>query len=138
MEKETFKESLQHGTTAFPIAVYPMKFPKDQQVLAHLHYHNEFELLVATKGHLLVQMETETYSLSAGEGLFINSGTLHTIISASPQEETGFIAVVFDYSILCTEQDITYENYIRPLLNGSLEPNSVLSPDICTLIHSLF
>lgn len=138
MEKETFKESLQHGTTAFPIAVYPMKFSKDQQVLAHLHYHNEFELLVATKGHLLVQTETETYSLSAGEGLFINSGTLHTIISASPPEETGFIAVVFDYSILCREQDISYENYIRPLLNSSLEPNSVLSPDIRTLIHKLF
>lgn len=138
MEKETLKESLQHGTTAFPIAVYPMKFPKGQQVLAHLHYHNEFEILVATKGHLLVQTESESYSLSAGEGLFINSGLLHTISSALPQEETGFIAVVFDYSILCREQDITYENYIRPLLNGSMEPNIILSPDVCSLVHELF
>jgi AraC-like DNA-binding protein/quercetin dioxygenase-like cupin family protein len=139
MEKETFKESLQHGTTAFPIAVYPMNFSKDQQVLAHLHYHNEFELLVATKGRLLVQTETETYSLSSGEGLFINSGLLHTITAtAAPQEETGFIAVVFDYSILCREQDITYENYIRPLLNGSLEPNSVLSPYVSSLVQELF
>ena len=138
MEKETLKESLQHGTTAFPIAVYPMNFLKDQQVLAHLHYHNEFELLVATKGRLLVQTEAETYSLSVGEGLFINSGLLHTITSATSQEETGFIAVVFDYSILCREQDITYENYIRPLLNGSLDPNIILSPDVCSLVRELF
>ena len=64
MEKELLKESLQHGTTAFPIAIYPMKFSRSQQVLAHLHYHNEFELLVATKGRLVVQTENETFSLS--------------------------------------------------------------------------
>jgi len=138
MEKETLKESLQHGTTDFPIAVYPMKFPKGQQILAHLHYHNEFEILVATKGSILIQTETENYSLSAGEGLFINSGLLHTITTAASKEDTGFIAVVFDYSVLCREQDITYEKYIRPLLNGSLVPDVILSPDICHHVHELF
>jgi len=139
MEKESLKESLQHGTTAFPIAFYPMKFPKEQQVLAHLHYHNEFEFLVATKGQLLVQIEGESYSLLAGEGLFINSGLLHTITADnSSPEETGFIAIVFDYSILCREHDITYENYIHPLLNGTLQPSPILSSECCNTICELF
>lgn len=138
MEKELLKESLQHGTTAFPIAIYPMKFPKTQQVLAHLHYHNEFELLVATKGQLVVQTENETYSLSEGEGLFLNSGLLHTILSAEhSQSDSGFIAAVFDYSLLCREQDIIYNNYIQPLLNGSYLPKARLCPEACTYIKEL-
>ena len=79
MERENFRETLQHGTTAFPVAIYNNTFPKHHQLLAYLHYHNEFELLVATKGTLCVQMEENSYIIPQGEGIFINSGRLHTI-----------------------------------------------------------
>ena len=71
MEKELLKESLQHGTTAFPIAIYPMKFPKTQQVLAHLHYHNEFELLVATKGSWLSKQKMKPILYQKEKGYFL-------------------------------------------------------------------
>lgn len=114
------------------------KFSKSQQVLAPLHYHNEFELLVATKGKILVQTEGETYLLSEGDGLFINSGLLHTISTTEePHGEPGFIAVVFDYSALCWDQDAVYTNYVQPLLNGSLEPEPRLHPEACAAVHAI-
>lgn len=138
MEKESLKEPLLHGTTAFPLAVYPMNFPKHQHSFAYLHYHTEFELLVASKGTLLVQIEEQCYPLAEGEGIFINSGLLHTI--TAPEDETaghGFLAVVFDYSLLCTEQEAAFQQYIQPLLHGTFELNPRLSPPACDFVRSI-
>ncbi len=138
MEKESLKEPLLHGTAAFPLAVYPMIFPKYQHSFAYLHYHTEFELLVATRGTLLVQIEEQCYTVPEGEGIFINSGLLHTI--TAPEEEPaghGFLAVVFDYSLLCTEQEAAFRQYIQPLLLGAFELNPRLSVSACDLVRSI-
>ena len=138
MEKEALKETLLHGTTDFPLAVYPMLFAKKQQVLAHLHYHNEFELLVATKGCICVQTEKETCYLPEGAGIFINSGILHTILASETEpQEHGFIAIVFDYSLLCHNKDAIWSNYIQPLLHGTLEIQPLLPPSVCNAVRSL-
>lgn len=138
MEKEALKETLLHGTADFPLAVYPMLFEKKQQVLAHLHYHNEFELLVATRGSICVQTEEQTCSLPEGTGIFLNSGVLHTILAPENEpEEHGFIAVVFDYSLLCQPKDAVWNNYIQPLLHGTLEISPLLPPVICEAVRSL-
>ena len=138
MEKESLKEPLLHGTAAFPLAVYPMRFARHQHSFAYLHYHPEFELLVAAKGTLLVQMEEQCYTLAECEGIFINSGLLHTI--AAPENEHtehGFFAVVFDYSLLCTEQELVFSNYVQPLLQGAYELNPRLSPSACDMVRSI-
>lgn len=136
MDKTNLKETLQHGTTDFPVAVYNNTFPKHQQLLAPLHYHNEFELLVATKGTLCVQMEESSFILSEGEGTFINTGKLHTI-TAPDGGEHGFIAVVFDYSFLCNEQEVVFTKYIQPLMVGSLKLGEKLPEQVCKLIQSI-
>ena len=137
MDKENLKESLQHGTTAFPIAIYHNNFEKHQHMLAHLHYHNEFELLVATKGTLCVQIEENSYTLPQGDGLFINSGLLHNI-SAQDLCEHGFIAIVFDYTMLCSPHETSYSKYIYPLINRTLDIPVLLPKEICTTVLSLY
>ena len=137
MDKENFNETLQHGTTAFPIAIYHNSFEKQQHILAYLHYHNEFELLIATKGSLCVQIEETTYFLSQGDGIFINSGLLHNI-SSNEDCEHGFIAVVFDYTLLCNPHEITYSKYIYPLINHTLDIPAILPKEVCTNIFSLY
>ena len=136
MERGNFKETLQHGTTAFPVAIYNNIFSKHQQLLAPLHYHNEFELLVATKGSLCIQMEEDSYIIAPGEGIFINSGRLHTITSHDYSEH-GFIAVVFDYTLICNEHEVAFTRYIQPVITGSLKIGEKLSPEVCQLIHSI-
>lgn len=135
MEKTGLKESLRHGTPEFPVAVYNMKFDSKQQLLASLHYHNEFELLVATKGGICVQIEEKNYYLSEGEGIFINSGSLHTITAGDSKEETrGFIAVVFDYSVVCSQQEATFNKYIRPLIKGTMEVQPLLERQLSGML----
>ena len=136
MDKTNLKETLQHGTVNFPVAVYNNIFPAQQSLLAHLHYHNEFELLVATRGTLCVQVEECSYIIPQGEGIFINSGRLHTI-SAQDEGEHGFVAVVFDAGLLCGEREIVYEKYVQPLITGSLWVKEMLPTEVCSLVYSI-
>lgn len=136
MEKEILKESLRHGTPDFPIALYNMNFDRQYDFLAPLHYHKEFELLVATRGTIRVQLEKETYILSKGEGVFINSGLIH-MISAADKTDHGFIAIVFDYTLLCTESDKIFVSYIQRIINRSLVLPFSLSEEICAKIKEI-
>lgn len=136
MDKTTLKETLQHGTPAFPVAIYNNTFDKYQQLLAYLHYHNEFELLLATKGALCIQLEENSYVLSEGESIFINSGCLHTI-TAHDGGEHGFIAVVFDYSLLCREHEAVFARYVQPLLTGRRKTLVKLPEEFGELIRDI-
>ncbi len=136
MNKDDLKETLLHGTPAFPVAIYNNTFDKQYSLLAPLHYHNEFELLIATKGSLSVQIEENTYVISKGEGLFINSGLLH-VINSYDNVDHGFIAIVFDYTMICTDRSNSFNKYIQPLINGTLNVPTKLSPEICNIVYSI-
>ena len=136
MDRYNYKESLIHGTPDFPIAIYNNTFDKQYNLLAPLHYHSEFELLVATRGTLSVQMEETLYTIPEGEGVFINSGLIHMITSMDNIDH-GFLAIVFDFSLICSEHDTAFKKYIQPIMNGTLKVPIALPPHICKLVHSI-
>jgi len=134
--RKTLKEAAPHGSYDFPVAIYNNSFNKDYNLLAPLHYHNELELLLSTKGNVLVQIEDKSYLLNEGEGIFINKGQLH-MISSDTDTGHGFIAIVFDYKVICSEFDIIFKNYIRPLINNEFLIPIRLSSDICNHIYNI-
>lgn len=135
-KRENLKEPLQHGTADFPVALYNNHFERQYDLLAPLHYHREFELLVITRGTVSIQIEKESYILHRGEGVFVNSGLLHMICSAD-QTDHGFIAIVFDYTLLCNESDKIFSSYIRPMMNQSLLLPVSLPGEICTQVEEI-
>ncbi len=136
MRQESLKEPLQHGTPDFPVALYNNHFNRQYDLLAPLHYHREFEFLVITEGVVNVQIEKESYTLQKGEGVFINSGCIH-MISGMDKTEHGFIALVFDYSLLCHESDKIFMSYIKHIINHSLLLPISLPKEICIHIQKL-
>lgn len=136
MKQENLKELLQHGTPDFPVALYNNHFNQQYDLLAPLHYHKEFEFLVITEGAVNVQIEKESYTLQKGEGVFINSGFIH-MISGMDKAEHGFIALVFDYSLLCCESDKIFTSYIKHIMNQSLLLPILLPQEICIQIEKI-
>ena len=134
MEKKLLKEAQRHGTKEFPAAIYRPVFEKQHSLLAPLHYHNEFELLIAVKNAVTVQIEEQVYPLLEGEGIFINSSLLH-MITSKEEEEHEFIAVVFDYTMLCHETDVIFSKYIRPLMNQILSQPIYLTREMCETVR---
>jgi len=136
MQQIDFREKALHGTKDFPIAIYNNTFDAGQKLLAPLHYHSEFELFLVTEGHISVQTENTTYRLAAREALFIHSGQLHTI-TAEPDAQTAFTAIVFGYQCLCNLNDLLYNKYIHPLMSGQYHIEQKLSPELARLIQEI-
>lgn len=86
MRKDFFEEHITHGSATFPVGIYNMNFNKGSDVLFPVHYHKEFEFLLINKGNVKIQLEGKTLYLKSGDGIFINSGTLHSAVSICEKE----------------------------------------------------
>lgn len=71
-------EISEHGTVAFPAACYVHELSGKE---IPWHWHEEFEALLVKEGIASVRIGKEKLRLSAGNGIFINSGTLHSVVS---------------------------------------------------------
>lgn len=133
MGRNSFEEHVVHGTADFPVGIYETHFDPEHRILFPLHYHREFELLLVTCGKIRIQLEGDTFYLSQGEGLFINSGALHFAESAE-RKECGFIAIVFSPEFIAPKHENAYEAYIRPVLKNDLMIPRSLTDDITSII----
>lgn len=116
--KKEFEEKQRHGTVEFPLGLHVLSYPQGTDVIFYIHWHQEFEFLVVTKGEILFTIEQEEYLLEPGDGIFINSNQLHSA-RAVDGKACAFFAVDFSYQVL--ESDIHSrfaKKYIRPVLNG--------------------
>lgn len=116
--KKEYEEKQRHGTAEFPLGLHKMEYPEGTEAIFYLHWHQEFEFLVVTRGRVHFTIEDKEYELNTGDGVFINSNQLHSAKTIDGGA-CAFYAVDFSYSIL--ENDIHSrfaKRYIRPVLDG--------------------
>ena len=123
------KELLQYGDPAFPIACY-----EDDLDITPVpwHWHNEWEFIYVQKGTAVILLENASISVSAGNGLFINSCTLHVIDS---QQSRGAVlhAAVFHPRLIGGSVDSVFCNRLVLPLSGDAAPRYVVLDrgDLC-------
>ena len=61
----------------FPVRVYETDLRQKPMGFNHWHWHEEFQLCVVTEGSVCMTVQEEVYSLTEGQGIFINAGLLH-------------------------------------------------------------
>lgn len=120
---ENGRELLTYGTTDFPIAFFDDDLT---EVLVPAHWHEEWELVLITGGSTQVRLAGNSFLLTAGQGYFANSGTLHaeTLKSESGHQH----AMVFSPSLISPAEDRIYDMAIRPVLGNPRLPYVLLSP----------
>ena len=106
-----------HGTYGFPVYVgrklisaYPTgSFP--------WHWHDEVEFTLAAAGRMEYRVNDSRYLLSAGEGLFCNSGALH---SGSMREDyCDYISITVHPRLLSGfEGSVVGTKYVTPLVES--------------------
>ena len=70
------KEISVHGSVAFPATCYE----DDMRVTSvPLHWHDEFEYIIAVEGVVTLNLNARQVTLGEGEAVFINSGCLHSV-----------------------------------------------------------
>lgn len=71
------KETTKQGTDEFPLAVYHSVLSKNILGYIPLHWNEELQFCLVTRGTIDFSINSSKCRLQTGEGLFINSGRLH-------------------------------------------------------------
>lgn len=95
---ENQMETTIHGTAEFPIAVYETVLAKNILGYVDWHWHNELQLCYITAGKVQFKANQEEYMLTNGEGIFINSGCLHTARPLTP--DAAYVCIDVSPSLL--------------------------------------
>lgn len=132
MELTSQKRELKlHGTYGFPVYVgrkpisaYPTgSFP--------WHWHDEVEFTLAASGSMEYRVNDSRYQLSAGQGLFCNSGALHSGSALQEARDCDYISITVHPRLLSGfEGSVIGSKYVSPLLESQGLPSLLLSPDV--------
>lgn len=107
------QEIRQHGTPDFPCGHYML--PQELQV--PWHWHEEFECAVIRQGLVHYNTSQGDFLLEAGDGIFLNSGALHTTIPQTDSLCQKHTLVFHGKLVYGTTDSIFYQKYIQRLLS---------------------
>lgn len=111
-------ETVKHGTADFPLEVHTIHQADGFSLYPHIH--KEFELLVITEGSGKIFIDGKANELSAGDGVFINSGALH-MGTGDGKESCSFYAIVFSAEMFGRfGNDLIMNKYVSPIINGKV------------------
>jgi AraC-like DNA-binding protein len=121
------KELNVHGTSTFPLAIYN----DDLQLnFVPWHWHEELELIVVIENKLDIRIGTEKYIIEKGDGVFINSETLH-FISVLEGKPGQLKSIVFHPRLIGGYSDsIFWQKYLSPILKNPSLSHIILKKEI--------
>ena len=98
LQYKIYHENKTHTPDDFPYNTYLCSIPLDFQSV-NLHWHDEVEIIVIKKGIGIVSVDLTTYSVSAGDIIFVLPGQLHAI-SQKDNEIMEYENILFKSSLL--------------------------------------
>lgn len=109
------KELNSHGTSSFPLAIYNDDLKWN---FVPWHWHEELEFIIVVENKLDIRIGTDRFIIEKGNGIFINSGTLHFITDLEGQ--TGQLkSIVFHPRLIGgNSNSIFWQKYISPILKN--------------------
>jgi len=115
-------ESIRYPDEAFPYIMYTHtnmgSTPKGRGV-NDLHWHEELQITLVTKGKLTIQINGIDHRLDAGQAIFINKSVLHIVTHLTYDGE--YVSFNFPEKLLAFYSDSAMEkSYVLPFTNSYL------------------
>ena len=126
-----FRESTVHGTPQFPMQVYANNFDWYDNHIIDWHWHPELEFAVVLSGKVTCYLNDTCFQLKKGEGIFINSNTMHMEAPSDDSEKAFMTTVCFlpDFIGDCGGE-LIYKKYVRPIVGDGSLKGMTLSSDV--------
>jgi len=120
--KKQLHEAIRYPDEAFPYIMYTHSnkgsIPAGRGV-NDLHWHEELQMTLVTKGNLTIRINGLDYSLRTGQAIFINKSVLHMVTHLSHDGE--YVSFNFPEKLLAFYSDSTMErNHVLPYTNSYL------------------
>lgn len=126
------RQEMKHSISGFEMACYTSEFSKRTYDYVDWHWHTEFQLCLVTKGAVCFRVDDRQYEIKRGDGIFINSQSVHM---AKPHqcEEAAYFCMDFHPNMICRDCGSSlYRSHLLPALGGTGLSAVALSAD-----HSL-
>lgn len=128
--QENQKELKEHGNYAFPVNISIERIESYEKGTFLWHWHPEIELTLILSGQIEYQIEDQTYLLSAGDGVFCNSNSLHSGHMYKNQDCT-YLSITFHPRFLYGyENCILNTKYVNFITSNELWSSLVLEKSV--------
>lgn len=120
--KKQFFEAIQYPDEDFPYIMYTHtnrgSIPVGRGV-NDLHWHEELQMTLVTKGKLNIRINGIDYTLGRGQAIFINKSVMHIVTYLSHDGE--YVSFNFPEKLLAFYSHSAMEkNHVQPYTNSSL------------------
>lgn len=120
------KETTQHGSFDFPLAIYTTQISKNLLGYIAWHWHEELQFCIVTEGIVEFSINNHIVQLSKGEGIFINVGQIHQAKNHL-SSEGSYICLDFHPNLLSGFMgSIIHTKFVSPYIKPE-------SPSYCVL-----
>lgn len=111
-------ENKQHGTYLLPYDIYGTQIP-DFYTLYPIHWHEEMEVVIATSGRCLYDVDFKKYEVKEGDILIIPPISLHSFEQKDNEVFKGYV-ILFNAAMINNALDICSSKYIFPVFNNQM------------------
>jgi len=112
---DTLRSKLPYGTKAFPFEYYLDEIRSYNVGFIDWHWHYEFEFSIVKTGTVECRVGAERLRLDTGDGIFLNSGTIHSFAT----EDNGTLAdVIFAPEFVARDDTAISCKFVQPILNS--------------------
>lgn len=128
--EENNREATHHGSPAFPLAIYNSVMSRNVLGYTPLHWHEELQLCLVTRGAIRFRVLEQEILLPEGDGIYIGSGYLHM---ARPEgdPDSSYICLDFLPSLVGSFHGSAVEQkYLLPALSDPSMVFQVLRADV--------
>lgn len=121
-------ENVEYNNIEFPAYIRRGILSNFPDYRAICHWHTDFEFIYVFEGEMDYSVNGSIISVTAGQGLFINSNCLHFGFS-DKKSECHFLCVLLHPSLL-TSNPYFQETILKPLTNASILPYIILKSTV--------
>lgn len=136
---ETIRENISHGDSKYPFKYYLEDIWQFDFHCIDWHWHPELEFVYIRKGTAAVSVGNNKYTLTAGNGIFINTQAIHRFESTEPALIPN---IVFSPLLLAPKESLIFQKYIQPVLTSTdcqiFTPDIPWQKEIINILNSIF
>ena len=110
------KYSFTSAKDEFPVEIHNVDL---DEILVQWHWHEAFEAVYLSKGNMEINVESEKYIISEGNGYLLKSEVLHSITPLGDGDHSMLLVLFHPKLIGGSESSILWRKYLNPLAEDS-------------------
>ncbi|QOS79954.1 helix-turn-helix transcriptional regulator [Paenibacillus sp. JNUCC31] len=129
------KELTDHRTVTLPVACYETTIVRHVHGHIPLHWHDELQFVLIVQGKALFHVNDQKIVVSQGDGLFINSGSMHMAEDHGKNDNCIYLCLNLSPHFVVPSE--LYVKYVHPYISATNLPYLLIKGELPWGAHVL-